>query len=462
MRFSTCLWILISILPCAVLAEDKYFVEFDKDLDGVEVIACFDGQAPRRLYRHTDSAQYTKWIRVAGQSLKVTADRSSIPLPDLGPNNCLEWRVELRSATRKMDRRTGFSIGGDLLVETRIWFWKGNRERDVLVKVEVPEGMSFSTPWPEARDISPGQWFRPDKTPSSWTSRIAVGRFPIDFIKVPGASVRLAAVGKLQPTQRDRIRAWIKNSALAVSTVYGRFPQADTQVLVVPIGKRDEPVPWAHVTRGGGVTVELFIDETRPLEEFTDDWTAMHEFSHLLLPHVSTRDRWLSEGLASYYQNVLRARHGILTGQQAWQLLHDGFKRGQRNTNGGTLAEAARSGRGSTMRVYWSGAALMLMADTELRAQTDGQLSLDSALARLQDCCMSNDRSWRARDLMAQLDRLTGREVFSSLYREHVYNRQFPDFSDTWADLGLETRYNRVTLLPGAPLSTVRDAIMDD
>ena len=55
----------------------------------------------------------------------------------------------------------------------------------------------------------------------------------------------------------------------------------------------------------------------------------------MLMPYISSRDRWLSEGLASYYQNVLRARDGRLTDTQAWQLLYEGFQRGKKNTNGG-------------------------------------------------------------------------------------------------------------------------------
>lgn len=46
--------------------------------------------------------------------------------------------------------------------------------------------------------------------------------------------------------------------------------------------------------------------------ELSRDWTATHELSHMLLPYVASRDRWLSESLASYYQNVLRARDGRL------------------------------------------------------------------------------------------------------------------------------------------------------
>jgi predicted metalloprotease with PDZ domain len=206
--------------------------------------------------------------------------------------------------------------------------------------------------------------------------------------------------------------------------------------------------------------VEFFVDETRSLAQFKDDWTATHEFSHLLLPYVSSRDRWLSEGMASYYQNVLRARNGNLTERDAWQKLHNGFQRGEQGTRDRTLADAVRSGRGATMRIYWTGAALMLMADTRLRALSDGRQSLDTALAGLQECCLQTSHSWRAREVLSQLDQLTGTSVFMDLYREHVFDDEFPDVTPTYRELGLEFRFNRVRLVQDAPLVDVREAIM--
>ena len=181
--------------------------------------------------------------------------------------------------------------------------------------------------------------------------------------------------------------------------VYGYFPQTHPQVLVIPIGHRDEAVVSASVLRGGGVATIFYIDENRPLTEYMDAWNPTHEFSHMLIPYVSSRDRWLSEGLASYYQNVLRARDGRLSETQAWQNLHDGFERGRKGTNGGSLAQATRGGRSSTMRVYWSGAALLLMADMQLRDTTNGRQSLDSAIQSLAACCMANGKTWRAREM---------------------------------------------------------------
>ena len=48
------------------------------------------------------------------------------------------------------------------------------------------------------------------------------------------------------------------------------------------------------------------VDASASSRDLRTDWTASHEFAHLLLPYVS--DKWVSEGVASYYQNVLQAR----------------------------------------------------------------------------------------------------------------------------------------------------------
>lgn len=112
------------------------------------------------------------------------------------------------------------------------------------------------------------------------------------------------------------------------------------------------------------------------------------------------------------------------------------------------------------MRVYWSGAALMLMADIRLRETTNGLQSLDTALKSLSACCMANGTTWRARDMFQQLDKLTGTSIFMELYDEYVPAHSFPDMDTTWEELGINTRHSRVSLSPSAPLADVRNAIM--
>ena len=458
------MWYLLLIPPLLISsqlsAEDRYSVRFDDKISKVRVKACFDDRAPQQLHRHEKSERYTDWIRVSGRELKTPGSGTRVRLPTMESDECVEWQVDLAAAVNSRDRRLALESEGTLLSDANLWFWRDDERREIRVVVELPAGHSISVPW-KPLPSQPGQQnFRAVPTPASWSSRIAVGKFKVHGIQAGGTELRLAVIGQTRTGRDELFRRWIQEAARSVSSVIGRFPQPDAQILVVPAGPQREPVPWAHVLRGGGPAAEFYVDQTRSLDELSRDWTATHEFSHMFLPYVSSRDRWLSEGLASYYQNVLRARDGRLTEQEAWRKLESGFERGRRATRSGSLAQATRSGWGSIMRVYWSGAAMMLKADSRLRALSSGSQSLDTALKSLETCCMDPGRSWRARDLLEELDRLTGYTVFSELYDSHVPDDQFPDLTQTYVKLGIVPEKGSITIEQNAPWEIIRISIM--
>jgi hypothetical protein len=279
---------------------------------------------------------------------------------------------------------------------------------------------------------------------------------------VGDARLRLSVLDGSPPVDVAQMEAWITDSAKMVTGMYGRFPFSQVQVMVVPNAKGNEPTPWAFVVRGGIPAIHFVINQRRPIDEFYDDWTAAHEFSHLFLPFVNYRDAWLSEGVATYYQNVLRARSGRISAQDAWWNLHAGFERGQADTNKLTLSEATQGMHrwGHYMRVYWSGTAIMLLADLRLRQESDGLKSLDTALDALNTCCSRAPREWTAAELFARLDDITQTRVFSGLLEEHADSNRFPDLSVAYRDLGIVPLGEDIDLSTDAPLAHVRDAIM--
>ncbi len=443
---SSLLALLFLVAPVALYGEDNYRAVFSEDLGQVTVTACFDGPAPSHIYHDDVAPSFTESIQANGRDIQLTPRYGKARLPDLPPNSCLRWRISLAQAAATAGDRVAMRLDSGYLTNGSLWFWRDNERRSIRMEVIVPAGVSLSTPW-RLRKTTPELTYSPTPTPAGWTSRIAVGRFSIERVSVPGTDLLLAVSGNFSSHQRSKFTDWIKESADSVAGVLGEFPQQDVQVLVVPIGPRNEAVPWAHVIRGGGSAVEFFVDETRPLEEFREGWVATHELSHLLLPLITRKDRWLSEGLASYYQNVLRARDGRLTEQQAWQRLNSGFERGRRGTHG-------------VMREYWSGAAILLKADSRLRALTDGQQSLDTALADLHECCFEGTRSWKAREMFTELDRLTGLDVFSELLQEQLNDKNFPDVSTTYSMLGVVPESGDIFLDAKAPWSRIRQDIM--
>ena len=166
------------------------------------------------------------------------------------------------------------------------------------------------------------------------------------------------------------------------------------------------------------------------------------------------------QGFASYYQNVLRARAGVLTEETAWRKLHEGFTRGRRDDYRDTLAESVHyRGPNMIMRMYWSGAAIALLADVELRERSAGTQSLDTVLEQLQSCCLPSSRTWSAMELFDKLDELAGGTVFDDLYRRWVDTVEFPAVAPVFARLGVDTNGGSIRLIQAAD-SGMRREIM--
>ncbi len=282
--------------------------------------------------------------------------------------------------------------------------------------------------------------------------------------EVAGATLSIEIRQPIEDGKAEEVLEWLYDTASLHQEVYGRFPNPAPRIVVIPSSRSshsgDKAVYFGRVTRRGQETVELFINADRPINEFYEDWTATHEFSHLMLPLLSRRYRWISEGFASYYQNILMSRSGRYTPALAWQRIGEGFGRGETSGPGLTLNEAAASGiRDARMKIYWSGAAIALLADIELRHRSDGRQSLDSVLGQLQQCCLPSSRRWSGIRLFEKLDSFLDAPVFMPLYRQHANTQGFPDMQPVLQSLGVRLGSSEAFLDEQQPLSSIRRAI---
>ncbi len=472
-RQGAALSVLLGVLPAPTAApagEPHYRVVTDERLEHLDVRACFEESVPRRLTARDERAP--DLLRAArfetGQdSVELQPQGSSIALPRSGTPACVQYRVDLSAIGGRQWRSAGWRARDAIVLDPELWLWSPDGAREGarwLLDFELPPGHDVSGPWTRIGGSQGRVTYEVRERMLGWDARMAIGRFSVESIELPGGRLRYALLPGEPGPDAAAIRRWVTAGARALVSTYGRLPVPDAQLLVVPIGHGRDPVPWGEVQRGGGDAVHLYIDQRRPAEEFMGDWVLVHELSHLLHPNVALPDRWLSEGIASYYQNVLRARAGLISAQRAWNGLHAGFGRGVRGAaRGRSLAETSETMMRdrSFMRVYWSGAAIALLADVELRRRSGGAQSLDTALAAFADCCLPADRSWSARELMRQLDRLSGTGVFMELYRKHVDSDEFPDLGTLYDDLGLQpVGETRLRLDPTARGAAICEAIM--
>ena len=318
------------------------------------------------------------------------------------------------------------------------WLWRDAAQGvELHVTFELPPGVSVSVPW---RRDGAGHRYRVPESPKSDAAISVFGRFLSPSIPGTDLSYVLlpAAAGEVESA---RISAWLAGAVAQLEAPYGRFPNPQVQIVVVPVtpGAPDaSPVPWAHVVRDGGEAVQFFVDTARPLPELAADWTATHEFAHLMLPYLEPADKWVSEGFASYYQNVLMARGGEYTPSRAWAELVRCFDRARSEGAGLTPPEAVSAGVGKArMMIYWSGAALALTADVALRRESGGIMSLDRVLGAFAAEALPSPKRWRAEDFFSRLDALSGTGTFTRLLHHFESTPGISDLSALWAELGV-------------------------
>ncbi|MGB0712658.1 MAG: hypothetical protein ACPGUC_03760 [Gammaproteobacteria bacterium] len=437
----------------------RYHLSVDKDLTVLSIRACFPDRVPEAIRAGSDAAAgLLIGARIAGR------DRGELPppvgrrmaLPPLDAGACIEYDVDLRGSPRDEGYEHAYRGHDWVMVGIHLWLWSPVGDPGPLdLSMNPADGLGFSAPWSRRDD---GLYHLGAERPRDWHGRVAIGRMARHQLNLPGGRLDVALLGSELAAHEALLMDWINANAIAVSTISGRFPAPHAQILVVPMGRSSAPVPWAQVLRGGGDGVHLFVDPGRDRGAFMRDWVLSHELSHLFHPTLFLRSRWLSEGLASYLQFVTRARSGIITQRQAWEGLHAGFERGIRDVRRGhTLADLSENmlSEQAYMRVYWSGAAVFLLADLELRRHSGGRQTLGDVLGRFRDCCLNHHEAWSGARFMSALDRVSGTDVFSSLFEKWSGSDRFPSLDTAYRYLGLRARNARSLILRDDPYSAI-------
>ncbi|MEQ8206074.1 MAG: hypothetical protein RIA65_07860 [Woeseia sp.] len=448
----------------AAPALHQYTVTVSEDLEHMTVEARFDGRVHSVAARSPRAGRYLADFQNCDDDPRLRMRNRRMIVP-AGGIRCMSYTVNLRDAASEQRQNQGLNAD-NIIVSPSLWLWRPEitNTSELLVDFELPPGIDVAVPW-QAVDEN-RKTYHVSKSPENADVAAAFGRFEYHEVAVPGATLRVSLLRGESIVENNELLRWVTAAATDVSLAYGRFPNPSPQVLVIPVAENSRrgggAVPYGRVVRDGGESVELYVDPAQPLTAFLNDWTATHEFSHLMLPYVNRNHRWISEGFAQYYQNVLLARSGTYNAQHAWQKLYEGYTRGRLSRPELSPNDAAEGGkRDANMKVYWSGAALALMADVALREQSNGEQTLDSVLQQLQTCCLPSDRVWSGPELFATLDDLSGRTVFMPLYRRYADAAGFPDTSPIFAELGLKVDDGQVRLLRDAELMAIRSAITE-
>lgn len=191
-------------------------------------------------------------------------------------------------------------------------------------------------------------------------------------ISVEGGAIVVGFASGLSGEREATAVAWIRQSAQAVSAYFGRFPVDRLRLLIVPV-----PGEGIHGTTWGerGAAIRITLGTGTSDSSVLNSWVLAHELVHLAQPELARQHGWFIEGMATYVEPLARAHGGLVSPEYVWRWFMWGMPNG--------LPKAGDQGLDRTHtwgRTYWGGALFCLLADIEIRVQTDGRRSLQDAL----------------------------------------------------------------------------------
>jgi hypothetical protein len=264
--------------------------------------------------------------------------------------------------------------------------------------------------------------------------------------QLPDAVLDVAIQGPLTHLKDAQVCDWLRQRAEEVRLIRRGFPQPRISVIVYPVPEQDDADIFGMVQWSSPPSIAVLLGQDTQPTSLAEDWMALHELMHLTHPAILPRTPWVSEGLATYFTELARARSGRLSPERAWREMLRGFERGKRQARGRTMQQMLDENR--PPGIYWVGAYFALRLDVAIRKATGNQRGLEDVLERL----AAQGSTATVEGYAAAVDAVAGRPIFTALFEAE---RRRPAFA------GLEGLLEALGVTPtsgGVKLQQARDS----
>jgi hypothetical protein len=281
-------------------------------------------------------------------------------------------------------------------------------------------------------------------TDGVWSSNILVGGSEI-AVRVDQSGLQLS---------RDELLNWVRESACAVATYYGRFPVSKLQLELTTVNSGSHSIHGTTFSYDGAL-IRITMSASTTETDLRKDWVLTHEMVHLAFPSVADEHHWIEEGIATYVEPIARVEVGNLDAATVWRELVKGLPQG--------LPQPGDQGLDYTHtwgRTYWGGALFCLLADVELHRATANKYGLRDALRAIVSAGGTIETSWPLARALKLGDQAVGVPVLAQLYEQMKATPIAPNLPDLWKQLGLISQGDGVIFNNHAPLAMVRVAIV--
>ncbi len=279
----------------------------------------------------------------------------------------------------------------------------------------------------------------------------AFGKLRHRAIQAAGSTIEIVVVGD-EPLAMDdeAVAKWIGDDARCVAQLYVHFPVQRATLFVVPI-EGPSHVVFGKVLSLGGASIIALTGASMPADKTRSDWVVVHEMTHLGFPTMGVR--WLTEGLATYYEPVLRERAGWIDAKALWSWFADQMPRGVPASAGVGLDQ-----RDTIDDVYWGGALFVLMADVGIREATHGAKSFDDVMRAVLERGGNATVAWPLSKVLAIAKEATGTDVMANLVERFGVRGERPNLQALLDELGVRHQ-SGIAFDDAAPMAPIRRAI---
>jgi predicted metalloprotease with PDZ domain len=415
----------------------------------LRVEATFEG-APSQFFIAPEEASAYRDVVVVDRDAVAPAPRqgSGWTVPSCRTRCTVRYTVDLGVLAASCGRMDCARRVGDAVLGTAdTWMLRPEPMGDALVQVHVGGANQARFVTGLRADGAGGYAMQARELGEA--SYGAFGSFRRADLALPGATLRVAFLGAPVRLGDAGVLEWIRKAASCETRVFGRFP-VDATVFVVPVSDTDGVV-FGRVMSLSGASVVLLFGSATTADSQRDDWVVVHEFFHLGTPSFVGEGHWLEEGLATYYEPILRTRCGWTSEKQLWKHFGTEMERGLRHDGD----PASLEDRDDIDGTYWGGALFALLADVRIREATHNVHSLDDVIRAVLAQAGDSTHGARVADFIRIGDAVTGTDALSRIYESWAVRGENADLPALWRSLGVD----RGDLRDGAPLVAVRKGI---
>lgn len=254
-------------------------------------------------------------------------------------------------------------------------------------------------------------------------------------------------------SKKNMLLEWTGYSAQAVQHYYGRFPVDKVRIsMEVTDGNK---IRFGQAFGGESPFLRIVVGANVTPEELSHDWIMVHEMVHLAMADLPRYNRWLLEGLATYVESIARAQLGHLSEDFVWRGFLSRMHQGLPQEGDRGLDNTPTWGR-----TYWGGAMFCMLADVEIRRQSNNRKNLNDALRGILNDGHSMKTGAQAMEIFESGDRATGYPVLVNLYNTMRADPTPLELDGFWQSMGLSLDNNRVVYDDEAPLADIRKRML--